>query len=411
MKTKCELHYHTAKRHLNYNSITHQFRKTTAGSVTDYCGNFIYADNQLITIFAGDVRVAPVNVGNSTYWKYEYSMKDHTSTYFDAAQHKPLSASLGNVRVVFAAHSHGQPELLQQTSYYPFGMILNQQSYYSQNATENKFLYNSKELQDDQLAGNTLDWYDYGARFYDATLGRWHVVDPLGEKYYSISTYAYVANNPMIFIDPDGMRIDDFFNQFGRFLGYDNAPNDRVRIVTQDEWDRNKTVTDDDIETIDHNIGSSISVLHSEANFPIEASLAVYDHYNPTDLNLLEDKDSGSAWGMSFSAVSKNGDTQVSIKVKLKGNKEQKISDNANEIINLFSHEEQHNSDFKTVGLEGYISIGKSRREQIAVTTQINHDSFGKTHSGFQRAVKSYGGRFGLINRLEPITVKNIIVD
>jgi hypothetical protein len=73
----------------------------------------IYTDNQLITIFAGDVRVAPVNVGNSTYWKYEYSMKDHTST--------PLSASLGNTRVVFAAHSHGQPELLQQTSYYPFG--------------------------------------------------------------------------------------------------------------------------------------------------------------------------------------------------------------------------------------------------------------------------------------------------
>jgi hypothetical protein len=161
--------------------------KTTAGSVADYCGNFFYADNQLITIFAGDVRVAPVNVGNSTYWKYEYSMKDHTSTL--------LSASLGNTRVVFAAHSHGQPELLQQTSYYPgacpeqFGrMTLQQQNFYSQNATENKYLYNSKlersgnpdtsgELQDDQLAGNTLDWYDYGARFYDATLGRWHVVE------------------------------------------------------------------------------------------------------------------------------------------------------------------------------------------------------------------------------------------
>ncbi len=35
-------------------------QKTTAGSVTDYCGNFIYSDNQLITIFAGDVRLAPV---------------------------------------------------------------------------------------------------------------------------------------------------------------------------------------------------------------------------------------------------------------------------------------------------------------------------------------------------------------
>ncbi len=113
-------------------------------------------------------------------------MKDHTST--------SLSTGLGNVRVVFAAQSHGQPELLQQTSYYPgacpeqFGsMTMQQQNYYSQNATENKYLYNSKlersgnpdtsgELQDDQLAGNRLDWYDYGARFYDATLGRWHIV-------------------------------------------------------------------------------------------------------------------------------------------------------------------------------------------------------------------------------------------
>jgi hypothetical protein len=123
--------------------------KTTSGSITDYRGNFIYADNQLITIFAGDVRVAPVNFGNSTYWKYEYSMKDH----------------LGNTRVVFAAHSYGQPELLQQTSYYPFGMTMQQQNFYSQNTTKNKYLYNSKELQDDQLVGNTCYLPNKGTEF------------------------------------------------------------------------------------------------------------------------------------------------------------------------------------------------------------------------------------------------------
>jgi RHS repeat-associated protein len=237
----------------------------------------IYADNQLITIFAGDVRVAPVNVGNSTYWKYEHSMKDYTSTYFDAAQYKPLSTSLGNIRVVFAAHSHGQPELLQQTSYYPFGMTMQQQNFSTQKETENKYLYNSKlersgnpdpsgELQDDQLAGNTLDWYDYGARFYDATLGRWHVVDPLAEKYYSISTYAYVANNPLRYIDPDGNEIVD-------------ANGEKITYDAKNGWSSNAT--------------NSVKIIHSALMLTETGRLQwekAYSSESKIEMNLVEEK-------------------------------------------------------------------------------------------------------------------------
>ena len=100
---------------------------------------------------------------------------------------------LGNIREVVSKSD----SIEQVTNYYPFGTPIHD---LSNNPEFQPFKYNEKEL--DMMHG--LNTFDYGARQYNPVLPVWDRVDPLAEKNYGVSPYAYCNNDPVNKIDPDG---------------------------------------------------------------------------------------------------------------------------------------------------------------------------------------------------------------
>ncbi|HBB01273.1 MAG TPA: hypothetical protein DCZ19_09440 [Porphyromonadaceae bacterium] len=166
------------------NTITYGYDATgsklsvayTAGGTTtktEYAGNKVYKNGTLSMILTEE---GYITLSGSTS-TYHYYLRDHQ----------------GNNRVVL--NQSGTVE--QVNHYYPFGELFGE----GIQTVNQPYRYNGKELDRFQ----NLDVYDYGARHYDAAIGRWLTVDPAAELMYNWSPYNYTLNNPLRFTDPTGM--------------------------------------------------------------------------------------------------------------------------------------------------------------------------------------------------------------
>ena len=148
---------------------------------TDYSGNVIYENGTQKLLLTEE---GYVNLANSN--TYYYYLKDHQ----------------GNNRVVI----NGSGTVMETNHYYPFGGVFS-------TSNVQPYKYNGKELD----TKNGLNWHDYGARHYDAVLGRFTTQDRFAEKYSSLSLYQYGANSPVCNVDVNGDSIRVYIetNGFG----------------------------------------------------------------------------------------------------------------------------------------------------------------------------------------------------
>jgi RHS repeat-associated protein len=167
----------------------------TTSNQTDYLGGFQYLNGvlQFIPHAQGYVRSNSTTPMPTTF-DYVYQYKDH----------------LGNIRINYTFDTATSSLIvLDRTEYYPFGMT------YSQSLLNNKYKFNEKEWQDEF----SFNVFDFGARNYDPAIGRWMNIDPMAEYAFDWTPYRYGFNNPMRYIDPDGMYEEEFPEGDGTWVG------------------------------------------------------------------------------------------------------------------------------------------------------------------------------------------------
>lgn len=189
----------------NYN----QFSSNT--SVPQAYLMYHYFDENHVHLRDGFVQVSELANGSHEELTLQLNADQDGFLYIYIANETPANFNVFFDDLEVSIAKYDQMEVVQQDDYYPFGLTFN---HWKDSPPENLYLYNGKEKQKE------TGWFDYGARMYMPDLGRWGVVDPLADQMRRHSPYNYAFDNPVRFIDPDGMKPTDPIGEIAKGVSY-----------------------------------------------------------------------------------------------------------------------------------------------------------------------------------------------